>query len=123
MVFLDIPVLLPQVQAGKVRPIAIGSRERVPSLPNVPTTSEVGLPQIEAENWYGMVAPAATPAAVIARLHRATAEALKSPEVKDKLSAQGAILVGNSPEEFAAYIQSEIDKWGKVAKAANIKPN
>jgi tripartite-type tricarboxylate transporter receptor subunit TctC len=121
MVFLDIPVLLPQVQAGKVRPIAIGSRERVPSLPNVPTTAEVGLPQIEAENWYGMVAPAATPAAVIAKLHRATAEALKSPEVKDKLSAQGAILVGNTPQEFAAYIQSEIDKWGKVAKAANIK--
>jgi tripartite-type tricarboxylate transporter receptor subunit TctC len=123
MVFLDIPVLLPQVQAGKVRAIAIGSRERVPSLPDVPTTSEVGLPQIEAENWYGMVAPAATPAAVIAKLHRATAQALKSPEVKDKLSAQGAILVGNTPEEFAAYIQSEIDKWGKVAKAANIKAN
>ncbi len=73
MVFLDIPVLLPQVQAGKVRPIAIGSRERVPSLPNVPTTAEVGLPQIEAENWYGMVAPAATPPAVIAKLHQATA--------------------------------------------------
>jgi tripartite-type tricarboxylate transporter receptor subunit TctC len=123
MVFLDIPVLLPQVQAGKVRPIAIGSRERVPSLPNVPTTAEVGLPQIEAENWYGMVAPAATPAAVIAKLHRATAEALKSPEVKDKLQAQGAILVGNSPEEFADYIRSEIDKWGKIAKAANIKAN
>ena len=123
MVFLDIPVLLPQVQAGKVRPIAIGSRERVPSLPNVPTTSEVGLPQIEAENWYGMVAPAATPPAVIAKLHQVHGEALKSPEVKDKLSAQGAILVGNTPDEFAAYIQSEIDKWGKVAKAANIKPN
>jgi tripartite-type tricarboxylate transporter receptor subunit TctC len=70
-----------------------------------------------------MVAPAATPAAVIAKLHRATAEALKSPEVKDKLQAQGAILVGNSPEEFADYIRSEIDKWGKVAKAANIKAN
>ena len=123
MVFLDIPVLLPQVQAGKVKPIAIGSRERVPSLPDVPTTSEVGLPQIEAENWYGMVAPAATPPAVIAKLHKATVDALKSPEVRDKLVSQGAILVGNTPEEFAAYIQSEIDKWGKVAKAANIKAN
>jgi tripartite-type tricarboxylate transporter receptor subunit TctC len=121
MVFLDIPVLLPQVQAGKVRPIAIGSRERVTSLPDVPTTAEVGLPQIEAENWYGMVAPAATPAAVIARLHKATVEAVQSPDVKDKLASQGAILVGNTPDEFAAYIQSEIDKWGKVAKAANIK--
>jgi tripartite-type tricarboxylate transporter receptor subunit TctC len=123
MVFLDIPVLLPQVKAGKVKPIAIGSRVRAPSLPDVPTTGEVGLPQIEAENWYGMVAPAATPPAVVAKLHKATADALKSAEVKDKLAPQGAILVGNTPEEFAAYIQSEIDKWGKVAKAANIKPN
>ncbi len=123
MVFLDLPVLLPQVQSGKVKPIAIGSRERAASLPNVPTTGEVGLPQIEAENWYGMVAPAKTPPAVIAKLHKVTAEALRSPEVKDKLASQGAILVGNTPEEFAAYIQSEIDKWAKVAKAANIKPN
>lgn len=123
MVFLDIPVLLPQVQAGKVKPIAIGSRERVPSLPNVPTTGEVGLPQIEAENWYGMVVPAATPPAVVAKLHKAAVDALKTAEVKDKLSSQGAILVGNTPEEFAAYIQSEIDKWGKVAKAANINAN
>lgn len=123
MVFLDIPVLLPQVQSGKVKPIAIGSRERAASLPDVPTTGEVGLPQIEAENWYGMVAPAATPPSVIARLHKVTAEALKAPEVKEKLASQGAILVGNTPEEFAAYIQSEIDKWAKVAKAANIKPN
>jgi tripartite-type tricarboxylate transporter receptor subunit TctC len=121
MVFLDIPVLLPQVQAGKVRPIAIGSRQRATSLPDVPTTGEVGLPQIEAENWYGLVAPAATPPAVIAKLHKATVEALQSAEVKDKLAPQGAILVGNTPEEFTAYIQSEIDKWGKVAKAANIK--
>lgn len=121
MVFLDIPVLLAQVQGGKVRPIALGSRQRVASLPDVPTTGEVGLPQIEAENWYGLVAPAATPPAVIAKLHKAAVDALQSAEVKDKLAPQGAILVGNTPEEFAAYIRSEIDKWGKVAKAANIK--
>ncbi len=121
MVFLDIPVLLAQVQGGKVRPIALGSRQRVASLPDVPTTGEVGLPQIEAENWYGLVAPAATPPAVIAKLHKAAVDALQSAEVKDKLAPQGAILVGNTPDEFAAYIRSEIDKWGKVAKAANIK--
>ena len=92
MVFLDLPVLLPQVQAGKVKPIAIGSKRRVPSLPDVPTTAEVGLPQIEAENWYGMVAPAKTPPAVIAKLHKAAVDALKSAEVHDKLAAQGAIL-------------------------------
>jgi len=123
MVFLDIPVLLPQVKAGKVRPIALGSTARVPSLPDVPTTAEVGLPQIQAENWYGMVAPAATPPAVIAKLHKAAADALQSAEVKEKLAPQGAILVGNSPDQFAAYIQSEIAKWGKVAKDAGIKPN
>jgi tripartite-type tricarboxylate transporter receptor subunit TctC len=123
MVFLDIPVLLSQVQAGKAKPIAIGSRERVPSLPNVPTTAEVGLPQIQAENWYGLVAPAATPPAVVAKLHKAAVDALKSAEVKDKLAPQGAILVGNSPDEFADYIRSEIDKWGKVAKDAGIKAN
>lgn len=123
MVFLDLPVLLPQVKAGKVKPIALGSRERVQSLPDVPTTSELGLPQVEAENWYGLVAPAATPADVIAKLHKATVDAMKSPEVKDKLSSQGAILVGDTPEEFAAYIQSETDKWAKVAKAAKITPN
>ncbi len=121
MVFLDIPVLLPQVQAGKVRPIAIGSRERAASLPDVPTTGEVGLPQIEAENWYGLVAPAATPPAVIAKLHKATVDALQSAEVKDKLASQGAILVGNTPEQFADYIRSETEKWAKVAKNANIK--
>jgi tripartite-type tricarboxylate transporter receptor subunit TctC len=121
MVFLDIPVLLAQVQGGKVRPIALGSRQRVASLPDVPTTGEVGLPQIEAENWYGLVAPAATPPAVIAKLHKTAVDALQSAEVKDKLAPQGAILVGNTPEEFADYIRSEIDKWGKVAKAANIK--
>ncbi len=123
MVFLDLPVLLPQVKAGKVKPIALGSTVRVPSLPDVPTTGEVGLPQIQAENWYGMVAPAATPPGVIAKLHKAAVDALNSAEVKDKLAPQGAILVGNTPEEFAAYIQSETDKWGKVAKAAGIKPN
>lgn len=121
MVFLDIPVLLPQVQAGKVRPIAIGSRERASSLPDVPTTGEVGLPQIEAENWYGLVAPAATPPAVIAKLHKATVDALQSAEVKDKLASQGAILVGNTPEQFADYIRSETEKWAGVAKNANIK--
>lgn len=97
--------------------------ERVPSLPGVPTTGEVGPPQIQAENWCGMVAPTATPPAVIAKLHKAAVAALNSDEVKNKLAPQGAILLGNSPEEFAADIQSEIDKWGKVAKDAGIKPN
>jgi tripartite-type tricarboxylate transporter receptor subunit TctC len=122
MVFLDLPVLLPQVQSGKLKPIAVGSKQRVATLKDVPTTAEAGFPQIEAENWYGMVAPAATPAAVIAKLNKAAVDALKSPDVQEKLSSQGAILVGGTPEEFAAYIRGEIDKWSKVANAAGIKP-
>jgi tripartite-type tricarboxylate transporter receptor subunit TctC len=123
MVFLDLPILLPQVQAGKVKPIVLGAKERVASLKDVPTTAEAGFPDILAENWYGMVAPAKTPPAVIAKLNRIAVEAMRSPEVREKLAAQGATLIGNTPEEFAAYLRSEIDKWGKVVKAAGIKPN
>jgi tripartite-type tricarboxylate transporter receptor subunit TctC len=122
MVFLDLPVLLPHVQSGALKAIAVGSKTRVPALKDVPTTAEAGFPQIEAENWYGLVAPAQTPPAVVAKLHKAASDALRSPEVVEKLSSQGAILVGNSPDEFAAYIKSEIDKWAVVVKAANIKP-
>ena len=123
MVWLDLPILLPQVQAGKLKPIAIGAKQRVAALKDVPTTAEAGFPQIEAENWYGMVAPAATPPAVVARLNALATEAMKSPEVIEKLASQGAILSPTSPDEFAAYIKSEIDKWGKVVQAAGIKPN
>ena len=123
MVFLDLPILLPQVQAGKIRPIALGSRERHPAVKDVPTTGEVGFPDLLADNWYGMVAPAGTPPAIVAKLNRLAIEAMQSPDVKEKLASQGAILSGNKPEEFAAYIKSEIAKWGKVVQAAGIKPN
>src|SRR5215510_1527575 len=123
MVFLDLPVLLPQVQAGKIRPIALGSRERHATVKDVPTTAEVGFPELLADNWYGMVAPAGTPPAIIAKLNKIAVEAMQSPDVKEKLLSQGAVLSGNKPEEFAAFIRSEIDKWGKVVQAAGIKPN
>jgi tripartite-type tricarboxylate transporter receptor subunit TctC len=123
MVFLDLPVLLPQVAAGKLKPIAVATIKRVPSLPEVPTTTEAGMPELQAENWYGMVAAAGTPPAIVAKLHSAAVEAMRSPDVKEKLAAQGATLVGNSPEEFGAFIKSEIEKWAKVVKAANIKVN
>jgi tripartite-type tricarboxylate transporter receptor subunit TctC len=123
MAFFDLPVLLPQVQAGKLKAIVVGSKQRAPSLKDVPTTAEAGFPQVEADNWYGMVAPATTPPAVVARLHQATVEALKDPGVREKLSSQGLNLIGNSPDEFTAYIRSEIEKWGKVAKAAKLVAN
>src|SRR6185503_15190047 len=120
MVFLDLPVLLPQIKAGKVRPIAVGAPKRVDSAPEVPTTAEVGMPNLLTENWYGMVAPARTPPDVIAALNKAAVEAMKDPTVKDKLASQGAILIGNSPDEFRAYIDSETKKWAKVIKDAGV---
>ena len=121
MVFLDLPILLPQIQAGKLRPIAVGAPQRVPSAPDVPTTTEAGMPDLQTENWYGMVAPAKTPPALVAALNKATIEAMKDPEVISKLASQGAILVGDGPEHFAAFIASETKKWAKVIKDAGVK--
>jgi tripartite-type tricarboxylate transporter receptor subunit TctC len=121
MVFLDLPVLLPQVKAGKLKAIAVGTTQRVPSLPDVPTTVEAGMPDLQTENWYGMVAPAKTPPAVVAVLNKAAIEAMKDPDVIEKLQAQGAIVGGNTPEQFGAYIASETTKWAKVIKDAGVQ--
>ena len=120
MVFLDLPVLLPQINAGKLRPIAVGAPERVPSAPDVPTTAEVGMPDLLTENWYGMVAPAHTSPKIVAILNKAAVEAIKDSDVKEKLASQGAILVGDTPEQFAAYIDSETKKWAMVIKEAGV---
>jgi len=123
LMFADVPVLIGNIQSGKLRALAIGSRARIPQLPSLATTAELGMPQVEADNWYGLVAPAETPAPVLAKLQSAAAAALKSPEVKDKLAAQGAYTVGNSSAEFAAYVKREFERWGKVIKATGIKIN
>jgi tripartite-type tricarboxylate transporter receptor subunit TctC len=120
MAFLDQPVLLPQIKAGGLRPIAIGAPERASTLPDVPTTAEVGMPDLLAENWHGMVAPAGTPAAIVAVLNRITTEALQDPTVKEKLAIQGATVVGDSPEHFHAFLESEIARWAKVIKDAGV---
>jgi tripartite-type tricarboxylate transporter receptor subunit TctC len=121
MMFADVPVLLGNIQAGKLRALAIGSRTRIANLPDVATTAELGMPQVEADNWYGLVAPAATPQPILAKLQAAAAEALHSAEVKDKLAAQSVIAVGNSSAEFSAYVKSEIERWGKVIASSGIK--
>jgi tripartite-type tricarboxylate transporter receptor subunit TctC len=121
MVFLDLPVLLPQIKAGKLTPIAVGAPKRVPSAPDVPTTAEVGMPDLITENWYGMVAPAKTPPQVVAALNKAAVAAMKDPAVVDKLASQGATLVGDTPDEFRAYIASETVKWAKVIKDAGVQ--
>lgn len=120
MTFLDLPVLLPQVRAGALKPIAVGSVERAPTAPEVPTTKEAGFPDLRIENWYGMVAPAGTPPAIIARLNKIATEAMADPLVKEKLAAQGATLVGGTPEHFRGFIDAEIKKWAKVIKDAGV---
>jgi len=123
MTFLDVAAVLPQVKAGKLKPIAVAAPERSPSAPDVPTTAEGGLPGLLAENWYGMVAPAGTPAPVVAALNKAALEAMKDPGVSSKLASIGATLAGDTPDQFRDFIASETAKWAKVIKDAGIKPN
>jgi len=120
MVFLDLPVLLPQIRAGALRAIALGAPQRAPTAIDVPTTAEVGMPDVLAENWYGMLAPSGTPPAIVARLNEIATEAMRDPAVKEKLAVQGAELVGDSPEHFRAFIESETAKWAKVIKDAGV---
>ena len=121
MLYSSIPSVLPHVRQGQLNAIAVGSARRIPSLPDIPTIAESGVPGYEAYSWVGMIAPAATPKAVIARLNREIVDILKERDVAAKLNGQGALPVGDSPEQFAAYIKAEIDKWGAVVRSANIK--
>ncbi len=120
MVFLDLPVILPQVEAGKLKPIAIGSPERAPIAKDVPTTAEAGMPTLRIENWYGMVAPAQTPPAIVAALNRIATEAMRDPTVQEKLASQGLTLAGDTPEHFRGFIDAEIKKWADVIQEAGV---
>jgi tripartite-type tricarboxylate transporter receptor subunit TctC len=121
MAFLDLPILLPQVKAGALRGIAIGSPQRAPTAMEVPTTAEQGMPELRIENWYGMVAPAATPPAIVAALNKIATEAMRDPAVREKLASQGAELIGDTPEHFRGFIETEIAKWAGVIKAAGVE--
>jgi tripartite-type tricarboxylate transporter receptor subunit TctC len=122
MAFLAVPSALPHVQGGTLKAIAVAGRERSAMMPNVPTLSELGY-AVDAENWYGMIAPAATPPAVVARLHQVTIAALQDAGVRGRLLQLGVTPVGNSTEEFEAYLRSEIEKWSRVVREAGIKRN
>src|SRR6267154_3935894 len=100
MTFLDLPVLLPHIAAGTLRPIALGAPTRAPTAPDVPTTAEVGMPDLLIENWYGMIAPGGTPEKIVSELNRITNEAMADPGVKEKLADQGLTVAGDTPEHF-----------------------
>jgi tripartite-type tricarboxylate transporter receptor subunit TctC len=120
MTFLDLPVLLPHIKAGTLHPIALGARERAPTAPDVPTTAEVGMPDLLIENWYGMVAPAGTPEKIIATINHLANEAMNDPQVKQKLNDQGLTVAGDTPAQFHEFIKAETRKWAKVIKDAGV---
>jgi tripartite-type tricarboxylate transporter receptor subunit TctC len=120
MTFLDLPAILPHIKSGALWPIALGAPQRAPTAPDVPTTAELGMPEVLAENWYGMIAPGGTPPAVVAALNRITTTALSDPNVKEKLAAQGMTAVGDTPEHFRDFIAGETAKWAKVIKDAGV---
>jgi tripartite-type tricarboxylate transporter receptor subunit TctC len=117
----DVPVLMPQIQAGKVKPLAAASGQRNPMLPNVPTLAEAGYQDTSSDNWYGLLAPAKTPPAVIAKLNAAFVAAINDPVVKDKLVKSGAIPVADTPAAFGAFLKDELERWGRVVRDKNIK--
>jgi tripartite-type tricarboxylate transporter receptor subunit TctC len=123
MMFSPIGIVLPLVREGKLRALAVTSSKRSAAAPDVPTIAESGYPGFEYTAWYGLVAPAGTPVAVIRQLQLETAKALALPDLRAKLADAGVEGVGNSPDEFAAMIKSEIPKWAKVIKDAGIKPD
>lgn len=121
LLFSSIPPILPHVRNGKAVALGIGSARRISSLPEVPTIAEAGLPGYEAYSWTGMIGPASMPREVVQRLNREIVEILKLKAINDQLLSEGTVPTPSSPEEFAAYIKSEIAKWGEVVKIANIK--
>jgi tripartite-type tricarboxylate transporter receptor subunit TctC len=109
------------VRAGRLRAIAMTSEARSATLPEVPTAAESGMPWLVADSWVGMLAPAGTPPDVIKRLHGAAMAAMADPATRDKLLAGGNTLVGGTPQEYAAFLRAESDKWGEVIRAAKIQ--
>ena len=119
--FLDLPVVMPQIKGGKLRPLGTGSAKRDEVLPDVPTLDEQGIKDVYADNWYALFAPAKTPAPVIAKLNAAFTTALTDQNVKERLLAAGAVPAPTSPEEMGDILKSELARWGKIIKERGIK--
>jgi len=120
MIFSGVPALVPHIQSGRLRAIAIGSLKRFAALPDVPTFDESGVKGYEATTWFGLLAPAKTPKEIVTRLNVEVDRILKSPDLKERFLNDGLDAIGGSPEVFAKFIRAEIDKYAKVMKAANV---
>lgn len=121
--FLSTTTISAQAKAGRVRPLAVLSAQRFPAAPDIPSAVEAGFAGLDASVWFGMFAPAKTPQAIVTKINRDVVAALRLPDAKAMLLAQGAEAVPTSPEEFDAFLKKEIAKWGKVIKEAGIKSN
>ena len=121
LMFSGFSSTLPHIKSGKLRALAVTGARRSPAAPDVPTIAESGFPGFEATAWYGVLAPAKTPKPVISRLHNDIAKALRDPDVDKRLAGLGFEVVASTPEQFSAYIKSEIKKWEKVVKASGAK--
>jgi len=117
----NIPSVLPHVQSGRLRPLAVSGKKRSPGLPNLPTIDEAALPGYQNSVWYGLLAPAGTPVEIVSRLNGIVVKALKTPELSERLLKQGAEPVGDSPEESRQQIQRDLAKWAKVIKDLGIQ--
>ena len=118
----SIPTILPHVRAGRVRALGVGNAQRIPSLPDFPTVAEAGVPGFESYAWGGMIGPANMPRDIVMRLNKEIVDTLRQKDVIDRMLSEGTVPTPSSPEEFTAYMKSELKKWGDVVKLANIKP-
>ncbi len=118
MMFAIVPAVLPQVKAGKLRALAVTGLKRSPLAPEVPSVAELGYPQLESLAWIGLLAPAGTPADIVARLNAETVRGMRAPDTREALGKQGFDVVGNTPSEFAAWIRAEQAKWARVIKVS-----
>ena len=121
LMFGTVVALVPHIQAGKLRALAVTGKKRSALLPEIPTLRESGLPEYEAGSWYGIEAPAGTPRTIIDQLNAVMVKALKQPEVARRLALDGAEVIGSTPEEFGAHIKAELERVGKVVRAAGIR--
>jgi tripartite-type tricarboxylate transporter receptor subunit TctC len=122
MMFSVIPTALPQIRAGKLRAIAVTGVARMPQMPEVPTVAESGLPEFESTLAYGILAPRGTPESVLAEIHAQIARIAASREYRERIEFEGAVPIEGTPAEFAALIHTQAGKWGKLIRAAGIKP-
>ncbi|HXL76922.1 MAG TPA: tripartite tricarboxylate transporter substrate binding protein [Burkholderiales bacterium] len=119
--FSSVVAIVPSIKAGRLRALAVTGRRRAALLPEVPTLDESGVPGYEAGSWYGILAPAGTPQAIVAKLHEAIVHALAQPEVRERLASEGAEVIGSTPEAFAAHITAELARMGKLIRDADIR--